>query len=443
MVHDDVRPGQHLHQPPGAAVRPGARGHDAAGAGRVAGHPARRLPGRGPGPDPARDALRRDGRVRGAAALPVLRRRRRDPAVRDPARRVRALDGRQGAGQGPRGRGARGDQLDRPVRRPDGQRLHLVQAAQRPDRPREPELEGLLELDLLCGRPPAGLPPGDLRAAGLRLRREDPRRPAGPPRLEGRRVRGPAREGGRRPQAPVQPRLLAGRSRLLRPRARRRRQPGGLARLEQRAPAVERDRRRQQGEVRGRPPDGPAHVVGLGGPDAGRGRGSLQPRRLPPRHGVAVRQLVHRLGPAAVRVQGGGRPDRVRDPRRRRGLRRPAAGGVRRLRPRRDAVPGQVPDRLQPAGVVDRGAAAAAAHDARPRAAGRPPRRRPGAAVDDRPPGAARHPGSLGPARRVRARPGPRPRGQAPGLGAGVGRAGEDGTRRRDSTPKGRRRNGG
>ena len=194
-------------------------------------------------------------------------------------------------------------------------------------------------------------------------------------------VRGPAREGGRRPQAPVQPRLLAGRSRLLRARARRRRQPGRLARLEQRAPAVERHRRRQQGEVRGRPPDGPAHVVGLGRPDAGRGRGSLQPGRLPPRHRVAVRQLVHRLGPAAVRVQGGGRADRVGDPRRRRGLRGPAAGGVRWLRPRRDEVPGQVPDRLQPAGVVDRGAAAAAAHDARPRAAGRPPRRRPGAAV--------------------------------------------------------------
>ena len=49
-----------------------------------------------------------------------------------------------------------------------------------------------------------------------------------------------------------------------------------------------------------------------------------------------------------------------------------------------------------------------------------------------RPPGAARHPGSLGPARRVRARPGPRPRGQAPGLGAVGGRAGEAGTRRRD-----------
>ena len=45
-----------------------------------------------------------------------------------------------------------------------------------------------------------------------------------------------------------------------------------------------------------------------------------------------------------------------------------------------DEVPGAVPDRVQPAGLVDRHAAAAAADDARPRAARRPPRRRPGAA---------------------------------------------------------------
>ena len=61
-------------------------------------------------------------------------------------------------------------------------------------------------------RPPARLPAGDLRAAGLRLRREDPRRPAGPAGLEGRRLRGPARDAGGGPQAPVQPRLLARRT---------------------------------------------------------------------------------------------------------------------------------------------------------------------------------------------------------------------------------------
>ena len=45
-----------------------------------------------------------------------------------------------------------------------------------------------------------------------------------------------------------------------------------------------------------------------------------------------------------------------------------------------DEVPGPVPDRLQPAGLVDRGAAAPAPHDARARTDRRPPRCRPGAA---------------------------------------------------------------
>ena len=88
------------------------------------------------------------------------------------------------------------------------QRLHLVPAAQREDRPREPVLEGLLGLDLLPRRQAPRLPAGDLRAAGLRLRREDARRPTGPSRLEGHRARRPAGEGGRRPEAPLQPRLL-------------------------------------------------------------------------------------------------------------------------------------------------------------------------------------------------------------------------------------------
>ena len=41
------------------------------------------------------------------------------------------------------------------------------------------------------------------------------------------------------------------------------------------------------------------------------GEGALQPDRLPRRHGLAVRQLVHRLGPAPLRLQGGGRADRA------------------------------------------------------------------------------------------------------------------------------------
>ena len=105
-----------------------------------------------PGPDPARDALRRADRVRGAAALALLRQRRRHRAVRRAARRVRALDRRPPAGARAGAGGPGGAELDRGVRRPDGQRLRLVPAPQRADRAREPVLEGFLGLDLLPRR---------------------------------------------------------------------------------------------------------------------------------------------------------------------------------------------------------------------------------------------------------------------------------------------------
>ena len=52
---------------------------------------------------------------------------------------------------------------------------------------------------------------------------------------------------------------------------------------------------------------GPEAVLRLGRAHARRGRRPLQPDRLPRRHRVALRQLVHRVGPAPVRVQGRGR----------------------------------------------------------------------------------------------------------------------------------------
>jgi glycogen debranching enzyme len=57
-----------------------------------------------------------------------------------------------------------------------GQRLRLLQAEKREDRSREPVLERLLGFDLVQQRTPAGLPARDVRAPGLRLRREDARR---------------------------------------------------------------------------------------------------------------------------------------------------------------------------------------------------------------------------------------------------------------------------
>ena len=120
--------------------------------------------------------------------------RRRDAAVRRAARRVRALDRRPQARARARVRGARRAELDRRVRRPPGQRLHLVQAPQRGDRAREPVLEGLVGLDLVPRRRAARLPARDVRAAGLRVRREGARRAARARDLEGRRARRPARE---------------------------------------------------------------------------------------------------------------------------------------------------------------------------------------------------------------------------------------------------------
>ena len=167
LVHDHVRARQHLHEPPGAAVCAGAGGNNVARARLPAGNSDRRLPRRGSRTDPARDALRRADGVRGASALAVLRLGRCDAAVCRAARRVRALDRRPEARARLRGRGSSGAPLDRRVRRPPGQRVHRVPAAERGDRPREPVLEGLLGFALVPGRAAAGVPPGDLRAPGI------------------------------------------------------------------------------------------------------------------------------------------------------------------------------------------------------------------------------------------------------------------------------------
>ena len=85
--------------------------------------------------------------------------------------------------------------------------------------------------------------------------------------------------------------------------------------LEQRPSAVERHRRQVQGEEGRRAPHGTEALLRLGRAHTGRGRGSLQPDRLPRRDGLAVRLFLHRLGPAPLRLQGRGCRDRRRDPR--------------------------------------------------------------------------------------------------------------------------------
>ena len=276
--------------------------------GALAGQPRRRLPRRGPGQDPARAALRRADRVRGAAALAVLRLRRRHAAVPRPARRVRALDRRR--------RRSSASSSRRRAPRCTGSTTTATCTATATSRTSGATRRPASRTS--AGRTPgtrsrtatAGCPASRARPASCRATPTTPR--CGRARLARRVLERP---GVRRP---------AGAARRPTSSARFNRDfwiedgeyfalaldadgaPGRLAHLEHRPPAVERHRRRRQGQGRRRPPDRAAAVLRLGRAHAGRGRGPVQPDRLPRRHGVAVRQLVHRLGPAPLRLQGRG-----------------------------------------------------------------------------------------------------------------------------------------
>src|SRR5829696_534193 len=149
---------------------------------------------------------------------------------------------------------------------------------------------------------------------------------------------------------------------------------------------------------------GPRLFSRMGRSDARGGRGPVQPDRLPRGDGLALRQLLHRLGPPQVRVQGRGRDDRGGHPRRVGLLRWAPARGVRRVRTLAHQIPGPVPDGVQPPGLVDGCAAPAPSDHARARTDRRPSGRRPRAPDKHRAPGAPRHPGPMGPDGRVRAR---------------------------------------
>ena len=227
-------------------------------------------------------------------------------------------------------------ELDRRVRRPAGQRLHLVPAPQREDRPREPVLEGLLGLDLLPRRHAARASRG--RPASCRATPTTPRCAApGWPARSGRTRASPTGSRRRPPTSSAASTATSGSTTASTSRSRSTPTANQVDALTSNnghllwSGIVD----KSKAEGRRAAPDGTAAVLRLGRAHAGRGRGPLQPDRLPRRHGLAVRQLVHRLGPAPLRLQGGGGADRGRHPRRGRVLRRPAARGVRRLRARR------------------------------------------------------------------------------------------------------------
>ena len=192
--------------------------------------------------------------------------------------------------------GARGAGVDRRVRRPRRRRLHRVRRAQRRDRPRQPVLEGLVELDPLPRRRARTAAARD--AARSRATPTTPR--CVPPGWPARSGATPAladrleREAAELKRA-LQPRLLAARRELLRARARRqtRRQVDSLTSNighllwsgivdDDKAPTV----------VEHLMSD--ALFSGWGVRTMARGRGRLQPDRLPRRHGLAARQLAHR-----------------------------------------------------------------------------------------------------------------------------------------------------
>ena len=378
--------------------------------GELAGHARRRLPRRGPRPDPARDALRRDDRVRGAAALAVLRLRRRHAAVRRAARRVRALDRRHasscassstrrarrstGSTSTPTSRATATSRTSAATRRP----------ASRTSAGRTP---GTRSPTATAGCP--GFPRAtcelqgyayDAKMRGARLAREVWKDPAFADELEKQAADLKRRfnrdfwvEDGEYFALALDADGNAGR------RARRR----TTATCCGAASSTSRRRRRSPRHLMG-----PRLFSGWGVRTLAEGEGRYNPigyhvGTVWPFDNSFIAWGLRRYGfkDEAARIAAG-----ILDAAEFFDGRLPEAfGGYERVA---DEVPGPVPDRVQPAGVVDRRAAAAAAHDARARADRRPPRRRPGAPGRHRPPRAARHPRPLGPHRRLRPRAGRR-----------------------------------
>ena len=218
----------------------------------------------------------------------------------------------------------------------------------------------------------AAAPIAPCRGPGLRLRRQAADRGGRPRRLAGRRAREPARVRGGRPAATLRRCVLGRRAgRLLRARARRREAGRRLALLEHRPLALERDRAARASQGGRGAADGRGALVGVGDTDdVDRGR-RLQPAQLPQRHRLAPRHLARCVGARTRRSHGGAAPDRACAPRGGALLRLVAAGGVRRLRARRDAVPDRLPDGGAAASVGGRHACADVAAPARTRARSR------------------------------------------------------------------------
>ncbi len=263
--------------------------------------------------------------------------------------------------------------LDRRVRRPRRRRLRRVRATLGP-RAREPVVEGLRRLAALPRRPPRGDADRARGGAGVRLRRQAPARRGRARRVGRRAARGAAgRRGGRAGRALRRGLLGPGPRRVLRAGARSRQAPGGRALLEHRPPPLERHRPRGPTRPDRRRAHAPRALVGMGDPDDVEVRRRVQPAQLPQRDGLAARHGARRVGSRPLRLLGTRAPDHPRAARGRAAPRLVAPGGVRRLRPLRDALPDRLPDGRATAGLGSRDAAPPAPAGARPGA--RPSRR--------------------------------------------------------------------
>jgi hypothetical protein len=170
----------------------------------------------------------------------------------------------------------------------------------------------------------------------------------------------------RRAEATLPRGVLDARARLLRDGSRSRQAAARRRLVEHRALPLDGDRRRVGRGSGRRSPDRTRHVHRIRHPHPVLDSTPVQPGQLPQRLGVAPRHDDRRGR------DGGRRPSRCRGTRheraagRARGVRRPAARVVLRIRPRRPPSPGAVPDLVLAAGLGRRSAVRAAAPVARP-----------------------------------------------------------------------------
>ena len=256
----------------------------------------RRPTTRGATPSRARSSTRcGPARWRGPARLParrLLRQRRLDAAVADPARRDARLDRRRRAGRPawPNALAALA-WIDR-LGRPRWRRLRRVPAPLAA-RAAQPGLEGLRRRDPPSRRPSRRGPDRPGRGPGLRLCRASADGPARPSSRRHGACR-PPRRRRRRASAPVRCGVLGRRIGFYAMALDGDKRPAATHHLEPGAGALGRDRPAGAGRG-GRRADARArHVLGLGVPDLRGGPARLQPGRLSHRLGLAARQRADR-----------------------------------------------------------------------------------------------------------------------------------------------------